>query len=342
MDNPTGEEGGKTGLDRFLASPRRWLVTGVAGFIGSHLLEALLNAGQDVTGMDDFSTGRQSNLDEVRDAVGPAPWARFSLIRGDIRDLATCRQATAGVDTVLHQAALASVPLSIADPLAAMAINVEGFMNILVAGRDDGVRRVVYASSSAVYGDEPGQAKREDHLGRPLSPYALTKRVDEQVADLFCHLYGMETIGLRYFNVFGRRQDPAGPYAAVIPIWAAALVRGEACRIHGDGGQTRDFLHVADVVRANLLAAAADSAAVCNVYNVAGGSSVTLTELEATLRGLLGGTAAPTYGPPRPGDIVHSLADPTRAEELLGFRASLSLRAGLEEALAYYRASPGV
>ena len=333
-------------LQDLKASPRTWLVTGVAGFIGSHLLEALLLAGQTVRGLDDFSTGHQANLDDVAAIAGPEAWSRFTLLRGDVASLETCRAAVQGADFVLHHAALASVPLSIQEPLATNASNVDGFLNLLVAGRDQGVQRFVYASSSAVYGNEPGQPKREAMVGRSLSPYALTKLMNEQYADLFTRLYGLETIGLRYFNVFGRRQDPQGPYAAVIPIWVAGLLRHRPCLIHGDGENTRDFCHVANVVKANLLAAVgAEPEAVGQAFNVAGGGSMTLNVLEATLRGLLArhdpaiAALGPIHGPVRAGDVVHSQADLARATRFLKYQPGVTLEAGLEEAMAWYRAN---
>ena len=236
---------------------RTWCVTGAAGFIGSHLVESLLASGQRVVGLDNFATGHRANLDDVRSRVGEEAWRRFRLIEGDIRDLATCREAASGADLVLHQAALGSVPRSIADPLSTHAVNVDGFVNMLVAARDAEVGRFVYASSSSVYGDHPGLPKVEDEIGTPLSPYAVSKRVDELYARTFEDHYGLQTVGLRYFNVFGPRQDPAGAYAAVIPRWMGQLLGGETPTIHGDGETSRDFCYVANVVQANLRAALA-------------------------------------------------------------------------------------
>ena len=324
-------------------SPRKWLVTGVAGFIGSHLLEALLLAGQTVAGLDNFATGHQANLDDVRTIVGSKAWERFTFIQGDVRSLEDCRAATASVDFVLHEAALASVPLSIQEPIATNETNIDGFLNLLVTSRDSGVKRFVYASSSAVYGNEPGQPKREENVGRPLSPYALTKLMNEHYADLFGRVYGLETVGLRYFNVFGRRQDPKGPYAAVIPIWVSGLLNGQRCLIHGDGDNTRDFCHVSNIVHANLLAATRTGKEALNQgFNIAGGSSITLNELETMLRGLLGAKVpavaqqTPIHGPPRIGDVIHSQADLSRAARLLDYQPQIGLQAGLEEAMAWY------
>ncbi|MBC7482450.1 MAG: NAD-dependent epimerase/dehydratase family protein, partial [Rhizobacter sp.] len=253
------------------AEPKRWLVTGVAGFIGSNLLETLLQHDQQVVGLDNFATGHRHNLQLVEKLVTPAQWARFALIEGDIRDLPQCQAACAGVDYVLHQAALGSVPRSINDPVTTNAVNVDGFLNMLVAARDAGVKRFIYAASSSTYGDHPGLPKVEDLIGKPLSPYAVTKYVNELYADVFARSYGVAAIGLRYFNVFGPRQDPEGAYAAVIPKWAAAILKGELVYINGDGDTSRDFCFVANAVQANLLAATAPAEAANQVYNVAVG-----------------------------------------------------------------------
>ena len=243
-------------LARFVDTPATWLITGVAGFIGSNLLETLLNNGQHVVGLDNFSTGHEHNLDQVRELVGLAQWANFRFIEGDIRDLAVCREACAGVNYVLHQAALGSVPRSIEDPITANSVNIDGFLNMLVAARDAKVRRFVYAASSSTYGDHPRLPKVEDEIGKPLSPYAVTKYVNELYAEVFGRCYGIETIGLRYFNVFGPRQDPNGAYAAVIPRWFSALLSDQPVFINGDGETSRDFCFVDNVVQANLQAAA--------------------------------------------------------------------------------------
>ena len=325
--------------------PRRWLVTGSAGFIGSHLVEALLRLGQHVVSLDNFATGYRRNLDEVRAAVGEQAWQRHRFLEADVTDIASCRQACKGVSIVLHQAALGSVPRSIADPLLTHASNATGFLNMLVAARDAGVARFVYAASSSTYGDHPGLPKVEDAIGRPLSPYAVTKYVDELYADVFGRCYGMATIGLRYFNVFGARQDPEGAYAAVIPRWVDTMLRGAPVVIHGDGETTRDFCYVANVVEANLLAATTDDAAAINqVYNVAVGGRMSLNELYATLRTLLGDRhSGRTFVPPvhedfRAGDVRHSQADISKAKRHLGYDPAFDVRAGLVEALPWYEA----
>jgi len=330
------------------AQPRRWLVTGVAGFIGSHLLETLLGLGQEVTGLDNFATGHRHNLDDVRQQVGEAAWARFRFVEGDIRDLADCQRACEGVELVLHQAALGSVPRSIADPITTNAANVTGFLNMLVAARDAGVQRFVYAASSSTYGDHPGLPKVEDTIGKPLSPYAVTKYVNELYADVFGRTYGLQSIGLRYFNVFGPRQDPNGAYAAVIPKWAAAILAGETVYINGDGETSRDFCFVANAVQANLLAATtADAAAANQVYNVAVGDQTSLNGLHTMLVQALAAArpglqaAAPEHRPFRAGDVRHSLADIGKARTLLGYRPSHDIRAGLVVAADWFAARLG-
>jgi UDP-N-acetylglucosamine 4-epimerase len=327
------------------ARPRRWLVTGSAGFIGSHLVETLLAMGQQVVGLDDFSTGYRSNLEEVRGAVGEAAWKRHRFVEADIVDPGACREACAGVDVVLHEAALGSVPRSIDDPLATHAANATGFLNMLVAAREAGVQRFVYAASSSTYGDHPGLPKVEDVIGRPLSPYAVTKFVDELYADVFGRCYGLETVGLRYFNVFGPRQDPEGAYAAVIPKWVATMLAGEAIAINGDGETTRDFCYVDNVVQANLLAAtAADPAAVGQVYNVAVGGRLSLNDLAGTLRDLLRARHPALVVPPpryrdfRAGDVRHSQADIGKAQRLLGYAPTHDVRQGLADAMPWYEA----
>ena len=323
--------------------PRTWLVTGVAGFIGSNLLEALLQNDQQVVGLDSFATGHRHNLEQVRALVTPAQWQRLRFIEGDIRDLATCQQACEGVDHVLHQAALGSVPRSINDPIITNAANVSGFLNMLVAARDAKVRRFVYAASSSTYGDHPGLPKVEDRIGKPLSPYAVTKYVNELYADVFARCYGMESIGLRYFNVFGPRQDPEGAYAAVIPKWAAALLRSEAVAINGDGETSRDFCFVANAVQANVLAATTTHAAAVNqVYNVAVGDQTTLNQLyEQLVRSLSAAVPglrvpAPVYQDFRSGDVRHSRADVSKAQELLGYRPTHRFAEGLSVATGWY------
>jgi UDP-N-acetylglucosamine 4-epimerase len=322
---------------------RRWLVTGSAGFIGSHLIEALLRAGQEVVSLDNFATGHRHNLDEVRREVGEAAWARHRFIAGDIADPATCQSACQGVEIVLHQAALGSVPRSINDPLTTHRANATGFLNMLVAARDAGAQRFVYAASSSTYGDSPTLPKVEDVIGRPLSPYAVTKYLNELYADVFGRCYGLATVGLRYFNVFGPRQDPDGAYAAVIPRWVAAMLRGETCVINGDGDTSRDFCYVANAVQANLRAALAPSAdAMGQVYNVAVGDRTTLNQLHDLLRERLVAlrpgldVAAPQHADFRPGDVRHSLADIDKARRLMGYAPSHDVRRGLDEAVGWY------
>jgi len=324
--------------------PRTWLVTGAAGFIGSHLLETLLRLDQRVMGLDNFETGKRANLDQVRAAVTPEQWARLRFIEGDIADPAVCRAACAGVDCVLHQAALGSVPRSLAEPQATHRANVTGFLNMLLAARDARVNRFVYASSSAVYGDQPDLPKVEERIGRPLSPYAATKWMNEIYAEVCARAYGLECIGLRYFNVFGPRQDPEGAYAAVIPKWIAALLRRQPVCIHGDGQTSRDFCYVANVVQANLLAATTTRPdAVNQVFNIAVGERTTLNELFGLLQdGLRRRDASlpaqpPVYGDFRPGDVRHSLADIRKAATLLGYAPTQRVAEGLELAFDWYR-----
>ena len=324
-----------------MSNPRVWLVTGVAGFIGSNLLQELLALGQKVVGVDNFSTGHRGNLDDVLASPLPVS-ASFKMIEGDIRDLDTCRAACEGVDYVLHHAALGSVPWSMDDPLRTNAVNVDGFVNMLVAAKDAGIKRVVYASSSAVYGDTPDHPQVEMRTGRPLSPYAASKATNETYGIAFQMSYGLETIGLRYFNVFGRRQDPSGAYAAVIPRWIATLLRGDRCRIFGDGETTRDFCYIANVVQANLLAASAPQAATAQAYNIACGESVSLNQLFRIMReGLAAYDASvlqnsPHYDPFRPGDIRFSCAAIDKAREELSFSPTHGVAEGLAEALEWY------
>ena len=323
-------------------NPQAWCVTGAAGFIGSHLVETLLENGQRVTGLDNFATGHRSNLDDVRQRVGEDAWKRFTFVEGDIRDLDTCRRAVGGAEIVLHQAALGSVPRSIADPLATHASNVDGFIHMLVASRDAGVRRFVYASSSSVYGDHPGLPKVEDQIGTPLSPYAVSKRIDELYASTFADHYGLETVGLRYFNVFGPRQDPQGAYAAVIPKWTGQLLSGETPTIYGDGETSRDFCFIDNVVQANLRAGLAESEAANTVYNIAYGDRTTLRELYALIANGLAEARPetewpePEFGDFRAGDVRHSLADTSRAERLLGYAPTHDVRRGLRETVAWF------
>jgi len=324
-------------------NPKTWLITGVAGFIGSNLLEALLRLNQNVIGLDNFSTGYQRNLDEVRFIVQPTQWERFTFLEGDIRNLDTCTTAVSGVDYVLHQAALGSVPRSVADPLTTNASNITGFLTMLVAARDAHVKRFVYAASSSTYGDHPGLPKVEDSIGKPLSPYAVTKYVNELYADVFARTYGMESIGLRYFNVFGRRQDPDGAYAAVIPKWITSLLRGEQIYINGDGETSRDFCYIENVIQANVLSAATDDhKAVNQVYNVAAGGRTTLNQLFEDMKRQLSAHSQqlkevqPAYRAFRPGDVMHSQADIGKAVRLLGYKPTHTFEQGLHEALAWY------
>lgn len=323
--------------------PHRWLVTGAAGFIGSNLVEALLKLGQQVIGLDNFATGHRHNLDQVRDSVGAAAWEAFRFIEGDIRDLATCAQACAGVDYVLHEAALGSVSRSLDNPLLTHDVNVTGFLTMLVAARDAQVKRFVYAASSSTYGDHPALPKVEDRIGKPLSPYAVTKYADELYADVFARSYGIETIGLRYFNVFGRRQDPQGAYAAVIPQWVAAMIGNRPVTINGDGETSRDFCFIDNVVQANLLAATATAPAAVNlVYNVAVSERTSLNQLYTMMQQLLQERfphlrgQQPQYQDFRAGDVRHSQADITRARELLGYAPTHHIGAGLGEAMDWY------
>ncbi len=325
---------------------RRWLVTGSAGFIGSHLLEALLRAGQQVTSLDNFATGHRANLEEVRRAVGEPAWSKHRFVEGDIVDPAACAAACEGVDVVLHEAALGSVPRSINDPLRTHATNATGFLNMLVAARNAGARRFVYAASSSTYGDAPDLPKVEDRIGRPLSPYAVTKYLNELYADVFGRCYGTPSIGLRYFNVFGPRQDPQGAYAAVIPRWVAAMLRDEPCVINGDGETSRDFCYVANVVQANLRAALTEHPdAVNQVYNIAVGERTTLKQLHAAIGAALVNIrpdlriAPPHFVDFRAGDVRHSLADIGKAGALLGYAPTHDVPSGLAEAVEWYASS---
>jgi UDP-N-acetylglucosamine 4-epimerase len=319
-----------------------WLVTGAAGFIGSNLVEALLGLNQRVTGLDNFATGHRRNLEQVRELVGSAAWANFAFIEGDICDPAACAGAVQSADFVLHQAALGSVPRSVADPARTNETNVTGFLNMLIAARDAKVRRFVYAASSSTYGDHPSLPKTEDVIGNPLSPYAVTKYVNELYAGVFGRAYGLESIGLRYFNVFGPRQDPHGAYAAVIPLWVAALIGNRPVKILGDGETSRDFCYVDNVVQANLLAALAGEEAANQVYNVALNERTSLNQLYQMLRELLAArfphvaSHRPDHGDFRPGDVRHSQADISKAMSRLGYEPTHRIREGLECALAWY------
>lgn len=322
--------------------PKTWLVTGVAGFIGSNLLETLLRLDQQVVGLDNFATGHQRNLDEVQHLVSPEQWARFRFIEGDIRKLDDCRIACQGIDYVLHQAALGSVPRSLNDPITSNATNIDGFLNMLVAARDAEVKSFVYAASSSTYGDHPGLPKVEDVIGKPLSPYAVTKYVNELYADVFARSYGFTTIGLRYFNVFGKRQDPNGAYAAVIPKWTAAMIAGDDVFINGDGETSRDFCFVDNAVQANLLAATVtDHAARNQIYNIAVGERTSLNGLFDLLSRTLATHSVhyekpPTYGAFRAGDVRHSQAAITKATRLIGYTPLYNIKSGISAAVPWY------
>ena len=319
-----------------------WLVTGVAGFIGSNLLETLLRHNQKVVGLDNFATGHPHNLDKVQ-AICGEQWSNFTFIEGDIGKLEDCQRACADVDYVLHQAALGSVPRSIEDPIRTNQANIDGFLNMLVAARDAQVKRFVYAASSSTYGDHPDLPKQEDRIGKPLSPYAVTKYVNELYAEVFSRTYGFACIGLRYFNIFGKRQDPAGAYAAVIPKWIASMLHGETVYINGDGETSRDFCFIDNTVQANILSAMVDDEAAANqVYNVALNDQTSLTELFNMIREMIHARkpdleiADPVYRDFRAGDVRHSRADIAKAEQLLGYRPEFRIREGLEQAMDWY------
>lgn len=323
------------------SEPKVWLITGCAGFIGSNLLETLLQMGQKVVGLDNFATGHQYNLDEVQRTVAPELWKNFSFQEGDICDLEACKKAVSGVDYVLHQAALGSVPRSLQDPITTNNVNIGGFLNMLVAARDAQVKSFVYAASSSTYGDHEALPKVESQIGRPLSPYAVTKFVNELYADVFTRAYGFGSIGLRYFNVFGKRQDPNGAYAAVIPKWVAAMIRGEDVVVNGDGETSRDFCFIENVVQANILAALAQPEGVNQVYNVAFNARTSLNELFEYLAKALGNNGIvydkqPVYSEFRAGDVRHSQADITKAKQLLGYEPMHNIVQGLEVSMPWY------
>ena len=326
---------------RLKAQPARWLVTGCAGFIGSHLVETLLKLDQKVVGLDNFATGYQRNLDEIRHAVSSAQWLRFSFVEGDIRRTEDCRRVCQDVDYVLHQAALGSVPRSLADPQTTNAANIDGFLNMLVAARDAEAKSFTYAASSSTYGDHPGLPKVEDIIGKPLSPYAVTKYVNELYADVFARCYNFNTIGLRYFNVFGKRQDPNGAYAAVIPKWTASMINGEDVFINGDGETSRDFCFIENAVQANLLAATSDLSARNNVYNVAVSGRTDLNQLFAALKNSMADNNViyakePVYRDFRAGDFRHSQADISKAEQKLGYAPEFDITTGIAKAMPWY------
>lgn len=328
-------------LNQLEAQPKHWLITGVAGFIGSNLLETLLKLNQKVTGLDNFATGHAYNLDEVKRLVSAEQWQNFTFFEGDIRNLSDCEKAVVGVDYVLHQAALGSVPRSIADPLTTNAANITGFLNILVAARDARVSSFTYAASSSTYGDHPALPKVEDNIGNPLSPYAVTKYVNELYAQVFARTYGFKSIGLRYFNVFGKRQDPNGAYAAVIPKWTAAMITEEQVFINGDGETSRDFCFIENTVQANILAAVADENAKDQVYNVAVGDRTTLNQLFSAIKSALSRngiqvTQNAQYRDFREGDVRHSQADVSKANHLLGYQPQFRISEGILEAMPWY------
>ena len=324
-----------------VSEPKTWLVTGVAGFIGSNLLETLLLLNQKVIGLDNFSTGFQHNLDEVQSLVSIEQWKCFTFIEGDIRKLEDCQTACTGVDYVLHQAALGSVPRSIANPIATNDTNISGFLNMLVAARDAEVSSFTYAASSSTYGDHPALPKVEENIGNPLSPYAVTKYVNELYADVFSRTYGFNTIGLRYFNIFGKRQTPDGAYAAVIPKWTAAMIQGDKVFINGDGDTSRDFNFIENAVQANILAATANDDAKNQVHNVAVGGRTTLNTLFTALKESLSKNGvnysqAPIYRDFRPGDVRHSQADISKIQTRLGYEPQFNIIQGIEKAMPWY------
>lgn len=328
---------------RLLNEKHTWLITGVAGFIGSNLLETLLKLNQNVIGLDNFSTGHQHNLDEVESLVAKDQWRNFTFITGDICDLADCRSACKNADYVLHQAALGSVPRSIEDPIITNENNISGFLNMLVVARDAKVKRFVYAASSSTYGDHPDLPKVEEKIGKPLSPYAVTKVVNELYADVFAKAYGFKTIGLRYFNIFGQRQDPNGAYAAVIPKWFAGLIQNESVFINGDGETSRDFCFIDNCVQANILSATVEDEAAANqIYNVAFGERTTLNELYQLIQDRVVAAnasakeAKPQYRDFRAGDVRHSLADISKAKKLIGYEPAFSVGAGMDKAAQWY------
>ena len=325
------------------SNPRRWLITGVAGFIGSNLLEELLELDQIVVGLDNFFTGHRHNLEDVKKEVGEYKWALFTFYEGDIRNMSDCRKVCKDVEYVLHQAALCSVPRSLDDPITTNQSNIDGFLNMIVAARDAGVKRIVYAASSSTYGDDPELLKREDKIGRPLSPYALTKYVNELYADVFAKAYGLESIGLRYFNVFGKRQDPNGAYAAVIPKWIDLFLNLMRPTIYGDGETSRDFCYIKNVTEANLLAATTDNPEGVNkVYNIACGERTTLNQLYQIIRDEISlykpevKKIEPIYGFFREGDVRHSLADVGMAKGLLGYNPQINVSTGMVESIKWY------
>ena len=331
----------QTVCEQLQQAPKTWLITGVAGFIGSNLLETLLKLNQNVVGLDNFATGHQHNLDEVQSLVKPEQWANFKFYEGDIRNFEDCQTACAGVDYVLHQAALGSVPRSIADPITTNAANITGFLNMLTAARDAEVKSFTYAASSSTYGDHPALPKVEENIGNPLSPYAVTKYVNEIYADVFARTYQFKTIGLRYFNVFGQRQDPNGAYAAVIPKWTAAMIAGDDVFINGDGETSRDFCFIENTVQANILAATASDEAKNQVYNVAVGDRTTLNDLFNAIKESLNANGViyskqPVYRDFRAGDVRHSQASIEKIKNLLSYNPNFVISQGIDLAMPWY------
>ena len=328
-------------LQTLKSNQHTWLVTGVAGFIGSNILEELLNCRQKVIGLDNYSTGYKKNLEEVEANVNKNSWKKFDFVEGDISSLETCLAVCKGVDYVLHQGALGSVPRSIEDPIATNNSNIVGFLNMLVAAKDANVKSFTYAASSSTYGDHPALPKIEKNIGQPLSPYAITKFVNELYADVFYRSYGFKSIGLRYFNVFGKRQDPDGAYAAVIPKWIASMIDNSEIFINGDGETSRDFCYVDNAVQANLLAATSSEKAQNQVYNVAVGNRTSLNDLFLILKNNLVANgkdylSVPRYREFRAGDVRHSQADITKAKKLLGYIPSHDLVKGISDAMPWY------
>lgn len=331
--------------NRLIETPKTWLVTGVAGFIGSNLLETLLLLNQNVIGLDNFATGHQHNLDEVKKQVSPEQWQNFAFVQGDIRNIEDCQKALSfnekNIDYVLHQAALGSVPRSIADPILTNSANITGFVNMLTAAKDAKVSTFVYAASSSTYGDHPALPKVEENIGKPLSPYAVTKYVNELYADVFNKTYGLNATGLRYFNVFGKRQDPDGAYAAVIPKWTAAMIENEDVYVNGDGETSRDFCFIENAVQANILAATAPDSGKNQVYNVALGDRTTLNTLFDSLKIALHSNGieyqkSPAYREFRAGDVRHSQADISKAKSMIGFEPEYKIQQGIDKAMPWY------
>lgn len=327
--------------NELIGNPKKWLITGVAGFIGSNLLEELLNLNQIVVGLDNFSTGFQSNLDEVKASVTKQQWSNFNFIEGDICDFETCIAAVKGTNYILHQAALGSVPRSIENPLATNNSNITGFLNILQAAKNENVDSFTYAASSSTYGDHPALPKVEENIGNPLSPYAVTKYVNELYAGVYAKVYDFKTIGLRYFNVFGRRQNPNGAYAAVIPKWIGSALNSEEIIINGDGETSRDFCYIDNVVQMNLLAATTNSENKDNIYNVAVGDRTSLNQLYIYITKYLETITnkrypSPSYKNFRAGDVRHSQADINKAKSLLGYTPKFNIQSGIELTIQWY------